>query len=68
MPLPIRLFGTKENFALHASSRCEVPVSDTPEFIRNVDMIGDFIETVEGSDEAKQKVTDVMKKVAEFTN
>ena len=68
VPLPIRLPGAKQNFALYATSHCEVPVSDTPEFIRNVDMIGDWIDNVEGSEGVKEKIKEIMGKVASFTN
>lgn len=68
VPLPIRMMGMKEYFSMHASSRCEVPVSDVPEFIRNVNMIIDWMENTKGGQAALDKVNDVMGKVGEFIN
>ncbi len=68
VPLPIRLFGMKENFGVYASSRTEVPVSDVPEFIRNVNMVIDLMENTEGGQKALEKIGDVMTKVGEFLN
>lgn len=68
VPLPIRLMGAKEPFALYASSHCEVPVSDTPEFIRNVDMVADWVETTEAGQKASEKASDIMSKISDFIN
>lgn len=68
VPLPIRLFGMSENFALTTASRCEVPVSDTPEFIRNVDMVEDWVESTEAGQSAIAKTKEIMGKIAEFIN
>ena len=40
---PIKFFMSKNPTIIELSSRAEVPVSDIPEFIRNVDMAIDFI-------------------------
>lgn len=42
--LPIRLIGMKENFAMRLSSYTEVPVSASAEFVRDVDMVEDYME------------------------
>ena len=68
VPLPIRLLGSKENFSLNTSSRCVVPVSDTPEFIRNVDMVKDYVERTETGQSAKSKISDLVDKIGEFIN
>ncbi len=68
IPLPIRIFGMKENFAVNTSSRTEVPVSDVPEFIRNVNMIMDLLERTEEGDKALTAISDFMTKVGEFAN
>ena len=41
---PIRFFGETSPTVITFSSRAEVPVSDTAEFIRNVDMVVDLVE------------------------
>ncbi len=41
---PIRLLGESKTTVLHITSRAEVPVNDTAEFIRNTDMVIDYAE------------------------
>ncbi len=68
VPLPIRLLGEKDFFVLNTSSKCEVPVSDTPEFIRTVDMVEDWVESTEAGQNAIAKTSEIMGKVSEFIN
>lgn len=42
--MPIRLLGENDYLELQLSSHTEVPVSDTMEFIRNVNMVEDYME------------------------
>lgn len=49
--LPIRLLGDRENLSMKFHTHTEVPVGDTPEFIRNVNMVDDIFE-VTGAKEA----------------
>lgn len=56
--LPIRLLGDRENLCLKFRTHTEVPVGDTPEFIRNVNYVDDIFE-VTG---AKQKMQEMIKK------
>lgn len=61
--IPIRLFGYQ--FKVKCNSHIEVPISDSPEFIRNVDMVLDYLERTplrEGFDKLQQ----MMNKAAEF--
>lgn len=41
---PVRLLGQKDNMKMSMSSHVCMPVSDTAEFIRNVDMAEDYME------------------------
>ena len=68
VPLPIKLLGMRDYVSLNTASHCEVPVSDTPEFIRNVDMVEDWVEATEKGQDAIAKTKDIMGKVAEFIN
>lgn len=68
VPLPIKLLGMKDYVSLNTSSRCEVPVSDTPEFIRNVDMVEDWVEATKQGQNAIAKTKEIMGKIAEFIN
>ena len=68
IPFPIRLFGMSRNFSMNASALCEVPVSDTPEFIRNVDMVGDWVESSETGEKAIAKTKEIMGTVAQYIN
>lgn len=66
--LPIRMMGASDAFVMKSSSHCEVPVSDTPEFIRNVDMVGDWVEASESGQQAITKTKEIMGKIADFLN
>lgn len=68
IPFPMRLMGMSENFSIKVSSRCDVPVSDTPEFIRNVDMVEDWVESSEKGQEAINKTQEFMSKIDNFIN
>ena len=68
IPLPIRLIGMSKYFEVYYTSRCEVPVSDTPEFIRNVSMVEDWVESTEKGQDVIKKASDIMDKVGEFIN
>ena len=68
IPLPMKLPGMSKNFSIKISSRYDVPVSDTPEFIRNVNMVEDWVEATEEGQAAKSKAEEIMSKVAEYIN
>lgn len=42
--LPIRLLGERDRVSMKFNSHNEVPVSDSPEFIRNVNLVDDLLE------------------------
>ena len=42
--LPVKLWGAKKNSSLKFSTHVEMPVSDTTELIRNLDMVWDYME------------------------
>lgn len=42
--MPIRLLGASEHLALQLASHTEIPVSDTTEFMRNINMVEDYME------------------------
>lgn len=68
IPFPMRLFGMDHNFKIEGSERYDVPVSDTSEFIRNVNMVTDWVEASESGQKAIVKTKEIMSKVAEFIN
>ncbi len=68
IPLPIRLIGMKDYFAIVSTSRCEVPVSDVPEFIRNINMLMDWIENTPGGEDVLKKIDEIMGKVDQYIN
>lgn len=59
---PIKFFGSDKLTVLNVSSRAEVPVNDTSEFIRNTDMV---IDVFHGT-KIGQKISDVFGKINEF--
>ncbi len=59
---PIRFLGDNSPVILQIRSQATVPVTDTPEFIQNVDMAMDFADSTGVTD----KVKDFASKVGEF--
>lgn len=66
--MPIRLLGDTENILMAFSTRVDVPVTDSPEFIRNVDMIEDYLGKYGITDWINEKVGKLMEKVNEWKN
>lgn len=62
--LPVSIFGMR--FQLNCSSHIEVPLSDSPEFIRNIDMVLDYFERTALSEKIEEVIANVMNKVKEF--
>lgn len=55
--LPIRLLGDRENMCLKFRTHTEVPVSDSPEFIRNVNLVEDLLEATGVKRNITEKIT-----------
>lgn len=55
--IPVRLLGMKDFILFKTSNHIELPVTDTTEFIKNVDMIEDYM--------ARTGVTDKIKEIAQ---
>ena len=53
--IPIRYLFDNENMKMSYSTRIEVPVSDVPEFIRNVDMVEDYYERLNSGGDGNDK-------------
>lgn len=67
--MPIRLLGDDENMKLEVSTHVEVPVSDSVEMIRNIDMVWDYMErfgVAEKIEEAKTKLSEAFDKVNQW--
>ena len=62
IPIPIKLLGSNKEFSIKVSSKYDVPVSDVPEFIRNINMIEDYMESYGAMD----KLQDLIAKAKEF--
>lgn len=60
--MPIKILDIELDI-LKFNSRAEVPIVDTGEFIRNVDMALDFIESNQAIQEGMSKVKDFMSKI-----
>lgn len=66
---PIRMLGETENVSLTMSSHASMPVSDTTDLIRNVNMVEDYLEQfgiTEKIAEFKQKISDAVSKATEW--
>lgn len=67
--IPVRLLGETENIHLDVSTHVEMPVSDSVELIRNIDMIWDYMERFGVADKiqaAKDKLTQALDKVNDW--
>lgn len=61
--IPVRLLGASDFIALEVSTRTDMPVSDTVEFIRNVDMVGDYMDRYG----VTEKINEVINKAKEWS-
>ncbi|MEE1257403.1 MAG: AHH domain-containing protein, partial [Lachnospiraceae bacterium] len=65
---PIKFLFDDDYLTLDMTARAEVPVTDTAEFIRNVDMAVDLVERTEAGTKLTEKINDTYAKVEEFLN
>ena len=73
IPIPMKLPGMTKKFSIKVLCRYDVPVSDTPEFIRNINMVDDYLESygVTGAvkdSKAGKAISDALGKMKEFIN
>ena len=64
--MPIRMLFAKDNIRMNYSAQADFPVADSAEFIRNVDMVEDFLERTgvqKSIDDAKNKLKQAVEKV-----
>lgn len=54
--IPIKLLGASDYIYLHVASHADMPVSDTTEFIRNVNMIEDYLQKTGISEEIEKLI------------
>lgn len=64
---PIRLLGQTEKMSLKFASYCKVPVSDTPEFIRNVNMAEDLLESTGALAKMQEMVNGMSNAITKLT-
>ena len=55
--IPVRLLGETENMHLDVTTHVEMPVSDSTELIRNIDMIWDYMEKYGVAEKIEEMVT-----------
>jgi len=61
--LPIRMLGEKDPIIMDFDMRIDVPVSDSVELIRNIDMVEDYLQRSKTYNEAMDKVDEVIRTV-----
>ncbi len=66
--IPVRIYGMDDWFSMKFSSRIDVPVSDTPEFVRNIAMLEDWIVTTETGEKFLTAIGDALNEVKPFLN
>lgn len=54
--IPVRLLGQTENIHLEVSTHVEMPVSDSVEMIRNIDMVWDYMERTGAAEEIQKAI------------
>lgn len=64
--LPIRMLGSEEPIIMEFSARVDVPVSDSVELIRNIDMIEDYLQRSESYLKFQEKIGEVTQKVKDL--
>ncbi|MCD8120008.1 MAG: pilus assembly protein [Lachnospiraceae bacterium] len=64
--IPIRLLGQSEQTLINLSSHAEVSATDSVEFILNVNMVEDYVERFEFTNNIKTKITDAISKAKEW--
>lgn len=60
--LPIKMLGSNKAYLIRNSARAEIPVNDTPDFIRNTDMAMDYLEDTK----AGKSISSMFGKINEF--
>lgn len=63
---PMRLLFTDDDLHLTFSTHCEVPVGDTPEFIRNVNLVQDLLESTGVAEKVEEVTGNLIDKVKGF--
>lgn len=63
--IPVRMLGEEEYPSVVIKSRAQIPVSDTPEFIRNVDMVEDYMQKTGVSEKIENATNDAKSKLSE---
>lgn len=64
--IPVRLLGASDYIYMNISSRADMPVSDTTEFIRNVDMVDDYLERYGIKAAIEEKITTMVDAVKKW--
>ena len=62
--IPVRLLGASDFIYMNISSHADMPVSDTTEFIRNVNMIEDYMQKYG----VTEKIEEMINKAKEWFN
>ena len=63
--MPVRLLGASDNISLNISTCADMPVSDSSEFLRNIDMVEDYIEKYFGQS-PEDKIDEMIQKAKEW--
>ena len=64
--LPIRLLGEQERLAMNFKTHTEVPANDSPEFIRNVNLVDDLFEKTGAKEEMIKAINGIKEKLGKL--
>jgi hypothetical protein len=62
--VPIKILGADDYFHINFTTRAETPVTDVPEFMRNINMIEDYMEQTG----IKEKIGEAIEKAKSVFN
>lgn len=68
LQFPIRFLFQEDYYFIKGNAHAEIPIVDNAEFIRNTDMVIDYIQRSETGQKGIEKLTQLITKVGDFVN
>lgn len=68
LQFPIRFLFQKDYYSIKGNAHAEIPIVDNAEFIRNTDMVIDYIQRSKTGQKGIEKLTQLITKVGDFIN
>lgn len=68
LQFPIRFLFAEDYYSIKSTAHAEVPIVDNAEFIRNTDMVIDYIQRSKTGQKGIAKLTEAIGKLGDFIN